>query len=358
MVYPLLHKFYLQNILLAIARIISVVFLFSCFFLFKTNLMFVGMYQLIYAAVGLALIFAVQLRFQNSLRLRRGLFDYKALREMGNMSFWVLLNDLSSLLFLLVGYIVINKTMGAEATGRFGPVMLINALLVMLAGAVGSVLLPIFYAFVGKDNTDALSDRLTQTIRLMSLLLGAPVVILCGLSKPILALWIGPSFADLWPLLWLVTMSMWVGGICFIPVGYLFLALDSMPIPAMINSICGVLHIVAVLLLIKCFGLGLISFGISFAFLYGIRGFLSNSIYASTLLKHHFWYFMRPVATIIPVVGICSIVGMLLSNVDSSWFGPAANLLLIAFTYIVLGYFIILSKEDKRLLTGLFLKLD
>ncbi|MCG8448175.1 MAG: lipopolysaccharide biosynthesis protein [Pirellulales bacterium] len=348
--FTLAHKFYFQNLLMAGSRILGVGVLVGLFVGFGPELVFVGYYQLAVQVVALGLLLHYYAKIQNALYLRRGVFSRTNLNSMSRMGIWVVVNDISILLFLGFGYVVVNKTLGAEATGRLGPVMLINSFIIMLGTAMVKVMVPILYAYVGRGNIHALCERLLQSMRLMGFFVGIPVLMICGLARIVLAVWLGPDFIDLWPLLWLITLSLWFGGTCFAPVQQAFRGMDFVKAPACIELLFSMVHVLLSIYLMTAWGMGLLGFGISFLVTYGVRGAITFSLLARYLLGRPLLHFMAPSLRIgIPLVGL-AILGLWASHqVDASLLSLALLSGALVICHVLLGKWTLTERDRAEL---------
>jgi membrane protein EpsK len=90
--------------------------------------------------------------------------------------------------------LVVNAFFGAAMTGGYGSVAQFSLLLEYLVNAAAIVVRPIVLAKYAQGDIQSLQRLSSQTVKLLGLLLALPVGLLCGFYRPLLSIWLGPSF--------------------------------------------------------------------------------------------------------------------------------------------------------------------
>lgn len=351
--FSLAHRQYLRNLIQMAGRLAGAGALVACFALAGPRLEFIGASQILASALAVGLLYLAQRRIQRSLYLKRGAFDRQAGRAIARMSGWLILNELSTLLFLTAGYVLLNKTLGPSACGFLGPIMLIASLLLMLVAAVSDLLMPILFAYAGQGDPQRLRQKFFQSSRLVAFVFLMPVLAICGLGERFLEVWLGPEFARHWPLLWMIVLPLYLGGVAFLPSTHLYRAKNRVLLPALVNLACGVLHVAAAYLLIECCGAGLLGLGYSFVVFFGLRGLAVNTFYSLHLLEAPDW---RPYAA--QQARCVAVLGVELAAV--AWIGrqafvvsgPAAAVALMLI-FFAANAWVLLTRQDRELLLAL-----
>lgn len=352
--YLLTHNFLLQNLLLVSARIIGVAVLLVCFWIGGASLIFVGVYQLSFQLFAIFLLMVVRNRVETTVQfVGWQSFKRDKLRKLFQFGRWVFVNDLAVLLYLAIGILVINKILGADATGRFGPIMLLNSLLIMIGGALGTAMMPMFFSLVNYDDKKLLNTRFLQVVRILGLVSGFLVLVISGLSRQILELWLDASFIELWPLIWMTAFSTWLGGICFIPSNQIYRALDRVSAVAVWNLLFGVIHISTTLFLMLQYELGLWAFGLSYMLNFGLKNIIINCFFTSRYMEQS----PHNLPLIVSKLGLLTLslsvaLFWVADQITTSW----ANLtLLFLFAGIVysMACLVMLSGDDLKMVTNL-----
>ena len=349
------HRFAALNSVFALSRAFSFLLLIAMFYLFGPALSFVGIYQILFQALCFISILFLSTKVDSFLIVCRNKFCLSAVKKLAGMSVWVVVNDVSVLLYLAVGFIIVNKTLGVESTGLFSSVMLLNSFIVMYSGSMSSVLNPIMLAYVAKGDNTETRFRLRQAIRAISFFVGIPVVVICGVAKPLMIMWLGPEFGSLMPLTNMVLIATW-GGASMMPASHLYRAKNRLAVPGLVNLGCGCFHVFLTLFLILYYGLNLSAFGISFAICFGLRGVLFNAIYAGNLVQEPFFNLAKPVV----LNAIAGFIAIYVSNAVgliervSSWQTLGLASFTIAAIYICIIVPLYPRQDIKLFLTAIY----
>ena len=355
--YLLTHDFLLQNLLLVIARILGVTILLFCFWIWGASLIFVGLYHLSFQVFVISLLLVFRSRIKTTVKFSGWKFFRKEkLTSLLKFGRWVFVNDLAVLLYLAIGIVVINKILGADATGRFGPVMLLNSLLIMIGGALGTALMPLFFSLISYKNPALLNTRFLQAVRILGFTSGFVVLVLAGLSRQILELWLDDSFTNLWPLVWMTAFSTWLGGVCFIPSNQIYRAIDRVSAIAVWNLIFGVIHIATTIILMSWYDLGLWAFGVSYTINFGVRGVILNSYFTTQYMNH-------PIDKLPRIIGKLALIVLLLafglfwiaSQCLVNWTNLFGLIFVAGFIYLSSAFFAF-SKDDLSMLMNIVLR--
>jgi O-antigen/teichoic acid export membrane protein len=285
------HRFYLSNLVETGGRVLRAVVILACFLYVAPSLTYVG---LAYAAMGafiLAGTVALARRLTPQLRLGLARFRWRALREMAGMSSWIALNQVGSLLYIPVSFVVLNVLVGPEAVGRFGVVALWITLLGTLGGAFSTVFAPIAYEHVARGDSSALVRQTRRAIRLLGLVMGCVIGLMCGLAHPILHVWLGADFASLWPLVG-VLIGPWLFTIAVRPVFAVYRALDTVRLPAIVTVALGAINLIASVLLLWLTPLGVYAVALSLAACWLLKNLLFTPLYTAAIMRQHWTVFL------------------------------------------------------------------
>lgn len=355
-IFPLTHRFLLQNVLKMVSMLFGLAVLVGCFWLLPPSMVYVGLYQLVSVTTTALLLFCFQSRFQRSIVLQRGRFSWQALREMYRMAGFILVDDLATLMVISANVLIVNKTLGAIACGHFAPIVLIWSAFMTLGSAVNNVIMPVMYHFVGRGDAGELRKRTLQAMRLVGGILGVPVIVVCGLARPILNTWLGDDFVFLWPLVWAVVLSIHFARVVFQPFAHVYRGMDCVRFPAYINLGFGLANLVLVYVLLSRTDLGLWGLGLAFALTFGLRGLLVNSLYCDHLLglsRGHCLKHLLP--SFVVTVGVSVFLHHLVSPVQSV-VQLIALFVLALFTTSIISAFLLLTPADRDFLHRLIQK--
>lgn len=261
------------------------------------------------------------------------------------------INQVGTLLYLSTDLIIINLLLGPEQCGRYGPLVLLVSLLSMLGSAISNVFTPIAYEYIAQKKEDALARHAKRSTKFMGLVIALPIGLFCGFSTPMLTQWLGISFAELSPLMWLLV------GPCIInitvrPLFSIYRGMNKVKVPAIVILAGGVSNVLLSILLIKYAGLGLYGAALASVFCLTSKNLFFTPIYVAHHLgqaKHTFFEDMVP-AVVMTI--LLSLAGFGLSRMYDLSSLPLLCIaaLPLVIVYLLIFYWVAINKEDRRFL--------
>lgn len=332
------------NITNLVVQLILVVLL---FFILGPSLPLVGLSYLIAAATALF----VSVRFSHQvcpyLRLSRSHFVMARLREIGGVTGWISLSQLAYLLRYEVALIIVNIMFGEVAGAHYSLVLTWSVLLLGLAGLVTNTFTPMSYSYRARDDRIGLTKFTLFAMRCTGLAMALPIALLCVFSPQIMTIWVGPEYAELSPLAWIVLAPMIVRiqTSCTDPIFAAYLRVRT---PALFSIAIGILNIALAMMFPVIFNNGM--YGVAYAgslILLMVGAFFLA--YNAHVLHIPLWTFFRPIATgvsaLILLASICTIY---------VWMVPVDSISMLVASCIMIsiiyGLVVILRvlKEDER----------
>jgi membrane protein EpsK len=261
-------------------------------------------------------------RLTPMLRLRPSFFSLVSLREMAGTGSWIVVNMVGALLYLSIDLIVVNRIVGPEATGRYGAVMTWSALLRGLGGAVGGVFGPTIITLHSQGDTGGLVQYSRRAVKFIGLVLSIPIGLICGMSKPLLHLWLGDEFTALAPLLSLMTFHLSVN-LAVLPLFNIQVATNRVRLPGIVTCVMGMLNLALAVVLAGPAGWGMYGVAAAGAIMLTAKNLAFTPVYAARVLKVRRDTFFVEIAPLIGVTLAVAGLGWLLSRqLDiRSWFG-------------------------------------
>ena len=284
----ILHKFYWLDLFAILSNILRVTVIVLGFTFISTSLVFVGWGAVSASLFALLLTALLDRLILPELKINYRRFNFSACKEMIAMGAGVSINQFGALLYLNSDLIVINISLGSMATGQYGPIVQWALLVRMLAAVIMRLFDPIVMELLAKKDYDVLLSYLFRLTTLLGLIIGLPICLVCGFSKPLLTLWLGDDFAGLYKLMILLVLGQIVpyslGNIFSI-----FRGLNTVYIPGIVTIAAGVANIILSVILIKYTPLGIYGAGISTIIAVFGKGVLFNVIYLSRIMKFNPW---------------------------------------------------------------------
>jgi len=284
----ILHKFYWLDVFGILSKLLQVAVVVLGFIFISKSLVFVGWGAVASTLFALLLTATLDLFILPELKINYGRFNLAACKEMVSMGVGVSINQFGSLLYLNSDLIVINIFLGSVATGQYGAIIQWTILIRTLAGVVTRLFGPIVMELIAKQDFEALKYYLFTLIKFLGLILGLPICLICGFSKPLLSLWLGNEFVGLYKLMILLVLGQIVPyslGTIFA----IFKGLNTLKIPGIVTVIAGIGNIVLSIILVKYTPLGIYGAGIGTIIAVFGKGVLFNVLYLSRIMKFNPW---------------------------------------------------------------------
>lgn len=214
---------------------------------------------------------------------RLGCFDRAIFRRILATGTWVTINAGGALLFLCTDLIIINRLAGPREAGMYAPVLTLSQVIRSIAGTLGNLFAPKITRLYAEGDRAALQRYVVDATKFMGILIGIPIGVLCALSRDFLVLWMGPLYADRWPLVWLLLGHLCVN-LSVYPLQAVQTAADRVRIPAWVTLGMGLGHVGLAILLAGPLALGSWGVAISGALVLTAKNAVFTPLYNSAIL--------------------------------------------------------------------------
>ncbi len=219
--------------------------------------------------------------------------NFKRLRALMSTGGWITINMVGILLYSQIDLVLVNRLAGPEPGGAYGAILQWSVLLRMASTVVAGVLDPIMYARFGQDDEEGMLRLARRATKFLGLILGLPVGLMCGLSRPLLHTWMGPSVARYWKLLWLLTFHRSVNQ-CTRPLMSVNIARNQVRWPAVATLAIGLFNLGLAIMLGRRWGM----YGVATAGMLAmtLRNAVFQPLYTSWTVRRSPLYFVAPLA--------------------------------------------------------------
>ncbi|MFN3670477.1 MAG: lipopolysaccharide biosynthesis protein [Bosea sp. (in: a-proteobacteria)] len=348
------HRFDLRNIVRALTTLGRVGIVALCFMIWPASLWHVGAGMIAAALLGLAGDMILWKRLTPQLGIQPRLIDSSQFRPLIGISGWTAVNTVGALLLMQVDLLVVNAFFGSEMTGRYGSIILLPTLIYTLMEAVIPILSPAIMASYATGDIAGLRRTALQSVRLLALILALPVGLLCGLGRPLLSLWLGPSFADLDIILIFLVCHLTVT-LATRPLSYVLTAHNKVKLQGLVTLALGVANIALVVALARYSSFGAAGVAAAGALAWTVRNGVFISTYSATLMGLRWHAFYGPLALGVGVAVAIAMAGQVSARLwwPSDWFSLATTAAAISLAYCGLAYAIGLTAAERALLRGL-----
>jgi len=292
----------LQNLVNIINLLIQTGLIVLLFTLLGPNLAFIGEAYLTGALVASGVSIILARRVCPNLWISIHSFDLRRVRDLCEMGWWVVINQIGSLLFLQIDLIVVNLLFGATSAGEYAIalqwVVLLRAIAVVLSG----VLTPTILSYYAREQTETLIKVTQSAVKLMGLAMALPIGLVCGLAPKLLMIWVGSEYVSLAPLMILLTAHL-VVNLTVQPLFSINIAYNQVRLPGIITLCMGIWNFGLAIALPLLTGLGYYGVAAAGAIVLTLKNALFTPWYATRVLGigvHTFTWSMFPgiIATI------------------------------------------------------------
>jgi len=333
------------------ARVSIVIILFA---IFQPHLWYAGVGVLLSAIVCLLGYTILWHRFTPQLSIDITFFDRSRLRPLMGMGGWSLVNSVGGMLLDRVDLIVVNAYFGAILTGAYAVVVQFSVLLEVLAGTAFTVLRPVTLLKFAQGDFLGLRDVSSQSVKLFGIALALPVGLMCGFSRPLLSIWLGPSFAYL-SLLLIIVVSHLSLNLSARPLLYVQYAYNKVRWPGIVTLVCGIASVLADLFVVHYGKWGYLGIAASTAMIWTFKNAVYIPIYTSHIMRQPWWSFLPSLKWSVIGTLFTGLTAYVLTLVymPSNWFTLAISASLISLMYLGIVWAIWLNQNDKQIIISL-----
>ncbi len=249
----------------------------------------------------------------------------------------------------MMSQVLINQFLGVKESGFFGPILVLTSLLMMGSGALSNVMMPIIYRDIAiVKNSFNLEKKLLLLSKLMAYVLGLPIILLIIFANEVVQLWLGNEFLRIVPVIQIFIVSLFFGGIIFIPFTHFYRGLDKIKIPAITNLIFGVTNVMLIIIGFNL-KLGLVGVAYSFSLTFGLRGVLFNIFYLSKISERTTIYFIKRIGQMLLLLITILIFAQVIQYSVMSIILKIALIILFHFIFLL---YIGFSNDEKQVINN------
>jgi membrane protein EpsK len=293
------------------------------------------------------------------MRLSPRFVDRSALSELISPGAWSTIDALGSILYLNTELIVVNRMLGPEAGGHYAAALQWPLIIRGAIFAVSPVFLPpMLYLFARRDMA-GLGRFCRLATRGLGLAVAVPIGLVCGLSRPLLGVWLGSKAVALAPLLVLMTAHLSVN-LCVHPLIGMQLAANKLRAPAIVALILGVANLGIAVWLTGPMGWGLYGVAAAGVITLTLRMLLFSPLYAARTLGISSLPIYREVCLVGGVTLALAGSGWLFSSwvALTSWFAIILAACALCAIWALAALPLVMSKAGKEKICSLVIALQ
>jgi len=324
----------LQNLANLANLFVQTVMIIFFFTYFRPNLALVGVAYLAGAIVASGISIVLAWRVCPYLRVSIHSFDRTKIKDLCGMGGWVIINNIGSLLFLQIDLIIVNLLFGATSAGAYAIALQWVILLRAFAAMLSGVLTPTIFSYYARGETKSLIRITKSAVKLMGFIVALPIGLICGLASQLLAVWVGPDFTNLAPLMVLLTVHLSIN-LAVYPIFSINVVHNKVRVPGILTFVMGIANIALAVALPLLTGWGYYGVAAAGAIVLTMKNAFFTPWYATKVLGIDVHTFSRSIlsgvaATI--VVGIsAAILGTVLPLASLAMLAVAGVLITLAY---------------------------
>jgi len=222
------------------------------------------------------------------------LFDPKRVKDISEMGWWVVINNIGALLFNSIDLIIVNLIFGASSAGKYAIVLQWVILLRGVAGMLSNNLTPTIFSYYARGETETMIQIVKSAMKLMGLAMALPIGLVCGFAPQILTIWVGLEYTTLAPLMVLVTIHLIIN-LTVMPLFSINVAYNKVRVPGVVTLIMGAGNIIFAVTLAYSTDWGYYSVALAGAIILTLKNALFTPWYATRILGTSMHTFIRPI---------------------------------------------------------------
>jgi len=336
------------DIIQNITRILIIVIL---FFFETPSLKYIGIANLLASLIAIIPTLYYFRKYTPQIEIKLFYFEKSKVKELFEMSQWVLINQVGVLLIGNIDLYMVNFLLGTKEMGEYAIILQVIILFKTLSTLLLGVISPIVIYYYANKSYEKLKTIILLSSKLITIVMMTLVLFVIFFSQILLKFWLGDMFVYLYPLLSFSLLFL----IFSIPAISLFqinVVYNRVKLPAILTLILGILNIIGVYILLSYTQMGL--WGVVIAKL--VYEFIFNVIfmplYGASILKISKWYFFDIFIFLILSLAFLSLslfLGDMIYSPQSFWQLFIFGIVYFIFS-IVFQLFIFLSKIERDFL--------
>lgn len=300
------NRFDIRNLVTISATVIRIGVVVVLFTLTAPQIVHVGWGIVIAALVSFLASVMIWFRLTPELFISRKCFDVSCLRGLAGTGGWIMVSQVGTMLLLSIDLLVVNRMFGAEAGGRYATLLQWSILLRSLALTLAGVLAPTIISLYARHEIDELVDYSRRMVKVLGLFMALPVGFICGLSRPLLEVWVGADFVPLAPLLSLMVAPLCIN-LAYVPLHNISQATNKVRIPGIVQVAAGLINLALAIVLAGPLGWGMCGVAAAGVTVLTFRNVIFTPIYCARIIDRGSGTFMKG---LLPISGITALIAL------------------------------------------------
>jgi membrane protein EpsK len=215
------------------------------------------------------------------------------------------------------------------------------------------VLGPTLFYFYARHDIEGLVEYCIKSVKFLGLSMALPVGLICGLSEPLLSLWLGPAFAKMGPLLSLMTVHLGLN-LGYLPLHNISTATKNVRWPGIVQLFAGVCNVLLAVFLART-RLELYGIALAGALILTARNIIFTPFYSARIIGKGYTTFLKEVLPLVSITAVLALCCWIASDYLSltSWPRLALFSSVMSFLYLAIVWIFLLNIADRKMILGI-----
>jgi O-antigen/teichoic acid export membrane protein len=324
----------LQNLVNFTNLIVQTGLIVLLFTLFGPDLALIGGAHLTGAVVASVVSSALARRICPHLRVSIRSFDCRRVKDLCGTGWWLVIDQMGFLFLFQIDIIVVNMLFGATSAGEYAIALQWRILLEAVAGTLVSVLIPTILTYYALKQTENLIVVSLSAVKFMGLAMALPVGLICGFAPQLLTIWIGNEYANLAPLMVLLTAHLAVN-MSVKPLFPVNVAHNRVKVPGLMTVLFGTVNLVLAIVIPLVTGWGYYGVAVAGVIILTLRHTLFVPWYTARVLNIRMTAYLK---SLVPGALATLFIAGAAAGITIMVPLPSLFILVFAGTVIALGY--------------------
>ncbi|WP_165394882.1 oligosaccharide flippase family protein [Methanofollis fontis] len=344
----------LKNLIVVVRYLSQVIIVVALFFILSPSIRYIGVSFFIAAIIAFVITLLLWKWIAPQLKVKPRDFNIQRLKDLSGLGGWYLVTVAGSLLFTQIDLIVINLSLDPVAGGEYAIALTWSLLLRSMASMFDGVVGPVIMIDYAREKFDSILRISKTAVKCMGYIIALPVGLISGFAPQLLTLWVGPEFAGLAPLMWILIGHL-VINLAVRPLFPIEVAFNKVRTPGLITLGMGICNLLLAVFLVNFTALGMYGVAIAGAIMLTMKNSIFTPWYAARIMGVSSTTFVRPlVSGLVAVIIIASSLYILHFWISiTSWIQLGACSAIVGLAYTGMIWRFGLSLQERKVILSL-----
>lgn len=266
---------------------------------------------------------------------------------------WMAISNLSQVLMTGLDSVITNRMLGATMMGILSVARTIPNAIILAISTLGVIFTPNFVQLYAKDCRNELVKASDQSIKIMTMVLGVPIVGVMVFGRDFYTLWLPYKTVEEIQIIQILSILMMLQSVfnaLTISLAQLSVVANKLSMPVYVSLGLGVLNVCIVVGMLKYTNFGLFAVAGVSSILFSIRYLVFNPIYAAYVLKKSWNTFYKTIfECLIPMIAVMIIFVFIQNKLSiNNWI----DFFIVVGIAAAIGYAIVCIFIERKMFLG------